>query len=158
MMIRKGFIFLCLFYVSSAIASPEQVYLLGSFTVNGSPVTTAIILKDKRISDLDKCWDFVHNHVRGKERGRNYFRHYIRQQPRGVNIQPRYYCFTSNVKIPTWNDKDFYNHVYLIDSRNKLMFTRFDSTNSCWGSIRKEPEKHTSKLYCAKMSQDLSEL
>lgn len=144
--------------LASPLASAEQsgIYLLGEFTYKGTPISKVVLLEDKRVKDLEQCRDFVRYQIRGTERGKNYYRHYIRAQSTGVNIVPRYTCIKTRLKVSEWNDYDFYDKVYLFDLRKGLRFTQFEDTNSCWAGIRKDPDKHSKKLFCAKMSQSIS--
>ncbi|SEQ86825.1 hypothetical protein SAMN03080615_03051 [Amphritea atlantica] len=155
-MLYKGVLLATLLASPMALAQQPEIYLLGEFTYKGTPISKAVLLEDKRVTDLEQCRDFVHYQIRGTERGKNYYRHYIRAQKTGVNIVPRYTCIQTRMKVSEWNDHDFYDKVYLIDLRDGLQFTQFEDTNSCWAAIRKDPDKHTKKLFCAKMSQSIS--
>ncbi|MDO6562845.1 hypothetical protein Q4488_05550 [Amphritea sp. 1_MG-2023] len=137
------------------LADQSEIYLLGRFTYKGTPVSKAVLLADKRVTELEQCRDFVRYQIRGNQRGINYYRHHIRAQRKGVNIFPHYACIQTDLRVSEWNDYDFYDKVYLIDLRGGQRFTRYKDTNSCWAAIRKEPDKHSKKLFCAKMSQTL---
>ncbi|WP_299195987.1 hypothetical protein [uncultured Amphritea sp.] len=155
-MLYKGVLLGLLLVSQLTFADSSEIYLLGEFTYKGTPISKAVLLEDKRVTELEQCRDFVHYQIRGTERGKNYYRHYIRAQKTGVNIVPRYTCIQTRMKVSEWNDHDFYDKVYLIDLRDGLQFTRFEDTNSCWAEIRKDPDKHTKQLFCAKMSQTVS--
>ena len=152
-MFRKWILMGFLLMSQPLLADQSRVYLLSSFTYKGTPITKAVILEDKRITSLEQCQDFVRFQIRGNERGKNYYRHYVKIERQGVNIVSRYTCIETTLNISQWNDHDFYKWIYLIDLRKGYKFTAFEDTNSCWASIRKDPDKHSRKLFCAKMSQ-----
>ncbi|MBU2965051.1 hypothetical protein Q4508_09720 [Amphritea sp. 2_MG-2023] len=154
-MLFKG-VLLGLLMSQCTFAAETEIHLLGRFTYKGTPVSQAVILTDKRVTGLEQCRDFVRYQVRGTERGKNYYRHYIRAQRKGINIVTHYTCIETSLQVSRWNAHDFYDKVYLVDLRNGQRFTRYADTNSCWAAIRKDPDKHSRKLYCAKMNQTLS--
>ncbi len=155
-MLKKGVVLGLLMVSQLTFAGSSEIYLLGEFTYKGTPISKAVLLEDKRVEKLEQCHDFVHYQIRGTERGKNYYRHYIRAQKTGVNIVPRYTCIQTELNVSEWNDHDFYDKVYLIDLREGQKFTRFEDTNSCWAAIRNDSDKHTKQLFCAKMSQTVS--
>ncbi len=152
-MLRKWMLLGLLLVAQPLLADSSRIYLLGGFTYKGTPVTKAVLLEDKRVTTLEQCQDFARFQIRGSERGKNYYRHYVQIERQGVNIVPRYTCLETNLEVSPWNDHDFYKQIYLIDLRKGHKFTSFKDTNSCWSSIRKDPDKHSRKLFCAKMSQ-----
>lgn len=153
----KGILFGFLLLPGLVLADQKQLYLLGNFTYKGTPVTHAILFRDDRVESLEECQDFVRNQVRGTSRGKNLFRHYIRELPKGISIHPNYTCFETTMAVSRWSPRDFYKHIYLIDLRNGVSFTPFPDTNSCWASIRKERKKHSTQLFCARMNQRLGD-
>ncbi|WP_417223944.1 hypothetical protein [Amphritea sp.] len=154
-MLLKGILLGLLLVSQLTFAAGSDVYLLGRFTYKGTPVSKAVILSDKRVTELEQCRDFVRYQIRGSEQGKKYFRGYERFHKKGLNIVPHYTCIETTLKISEWNEYDFYDKVYLIDLRGGKRFTRYPDTNSCWSAIRQDPDKHSRKLYCAKMSQTL---
>lgn len=135
-------------------AGDNRIHLVGNFNIRGTPFSEAILLQDPRIQSLAQCWEFVHLQVRGSSRDRNYFRHYIRSQKQGINIQPHYACIESDLAISLWDPRAFYANTYLIDLRNGASFTAVDDINSCWAILNKaDMLQKNSKLFCAKMSQ-----
>jgi len=154
-MFRLGVILWLILLSLPGKADQSKVYLLGGFNYRGTPVTMAVLLFDKQVTDVEQCREYVDKRVRGKPYERAYYRHFVGPQRQGVSIFRRYSCLKISHKIKPWEERSFYSYVYLVDLRNGHSFTSFPNLDRCWASIRKEPLKHSSKLFCAKMSQEL---
>lgn len=143
--------------VSLTARAEEKIYLLGAFNYKGTPITLAGLFYDPKVKDLETCKAYIRQlkGIYGEERMILY-RALEAPQRSGVYIFKYYRCIQDDMTVSRWNERDFYRYVYRVDLRDGYSFTRFDNLDKCWKSMRKDPQKHTSKLFCAKLNQRLA--
>lgn len=157
-MIRYA-VLICMMLLSMRIvADDNKIYLMGVFNYKGTPISMAGLFYDSEVKDVETCKAYVRQlkgyHEFGSE-PLSLYRTLEEPKKSGVYIFKYYICINDGTEGTVWNGRDFYRYTYLVDQRNRLKFTEFPSLNSCWKSIRRAPEKNTSKLFCAKMNQRL---
>lgn len=147
---------LLMVFVSLSARADDKIYLLGAFNYKGTPVTLAGLFYDPKVKDLQTCQAYIRQlrGIYGEERMILY-RALEAPQRSGVYIFKYYRCIQDDLSANRWNERDFYRYVYRVDLRDGYSFTRYDNLDSCWKSMRDDPQKHTSKLFCAKMNQRL---
>ena len=142
----------------NALAEQNKVYLLGVFNYKGTPISMAGLFYDPKVKNVETCKAYVKQlrgfHEFGVE-PLDLYRTLEAPKRSGVYIFKYYICIDNGLEGTLWNERDFYRYTYLIDQRNGLRFAEYPSLNSCWAAIRKDPQKNTSKLFCAKMNQRL---
>lgn len=135
---------------SSVALAEDKVYMLGKLKVKDSTYVSAVFFHDPAVNTIAICEKEV---MYGRNGQWQYFAHLV-HKAQGVSLTVDYVCRSTANPISTWQPKDRYDYVYLVDIRNDdLKVTEFDTYADCVGSLKKDRTPETFDYFCAKANQ-----